>query len=70
MSKKMARLTRETKSTKERKVNKMDYIAIYDKVKKQYLEGLITDTQWEQFCMKCNEQLMVENQNVLLRLKK
>lgn len=48
----------------------MDYIAIYDKVKKQYLEGLITDTQWEQFCMKCNEQLMVENQNVLLRLKK
>lgn len=66
----MARLTRETKSTKERKVNKMDYIAIYDKVKKQYLEGLITDTQWEQFCMKCNEQLMVENQNVLLRLKK
>lgn len=65
----MARLTRENKNTRERKVNKMDYIAIYDKVKKQYLEGLITDTQWEQFCMKCNEQLMVENQNVLLRLK-
>jgi hypothetical protein len=69
MSKKMARLTRETKSTKERKVNKMDYIAIYNKVKRWYLEGLITDTQWERFCMKCNEQLMIENKDVLLRLK-
>lgn len=48
----------------------MDYIAIYNKVKRWYLEGLITDTQWARFCMKCNEQLMAENENVLLRLKK
>lgn len=48
----------------------MDYIVIYDKVRNAYLNGKISETEWADFCMKCSEQLMIENKNVLLRLKK
>ena len=41
----------------------------YNKVRKEYLKGKLTDEQWYQFCMKCLDELLIENEKVLERLK-
>ena len=41
----------------------------YNKVRKEYLKGKLTDEQWYAFCMKCLDELLVENERVLERLK-
>lgn len=41
----------------------------YNKVRKEYLKGKLTADQWYQFCMKCLDELLVENEKVLEKLK-
>ena len=41
----------------------------YKQVRKEYLKGKLTDDQWYAFCMKCLDELLVENEKVLERLK-
>lgn len=41
----------------------------YNKVRKEYLKGKLTDEQWYDFCILCLEELLVENEKVLEKLK-
>lgn len=41
----------------------------YKQVRKEYLKGKLTDEQWYDFCMKCLDELFVENEKVLEKLK-
>ena len=68
MSKRMAKPTRETKSTRERKVIKM-LIDKYEDMSQKYLDHKITTMQWFMFCENCLEELMDKNKKVLENLK-
>lgn len=41
----------------------------YKQMRKEYLKGKLTDEQWYEFCMKCFDELLVENEKVLEKLK-
>ena len=41
----------------------------YKQVRKEYLKGKLTDEQWYEFCVECLDELLVENEKVLERLK-
>lgn len=41
----------------------------YNKMRKEYLKGKLTDEQWYEFCTKCLDELLVENEKVLEKLK-
>ena len=41
----------------------------YKQVRKEYLKGRLTDEQWYEFCVECLDELLVENEKVLERLK-
>ena len=41
----------------------------YHQKHKEYLKGKLTDEQWYQFCLKCLDELLVENVKVLEKLK-
>ena len=41
----------------------------YNKVRKEYLKGKLTDEQWQEFCAQCLDELLSENEKVLEKLK-
>jgi hypothetical protein len=41
----------------------------YNKMYKKYLKGKLTDEEWLRFCDRCLEELLIENEKVLERLK-
>lgn len=66
----MAKPTTANKNTKEQEMMiKKSNLDKYNKVRKEYLKGRLTDEQWYQFCMKCLDELLTENEKVLERLK-
>ena len=68
MSKRMARLTQESKNTKVER-NRTMLIDKYYEMKKKLDQKKISNKQWQDFCQGCLEELMVKNQDVLKRLK-
>ena len=41
----------------------------YEQVRVRYLKGEISESLWNAFCLECLEVLMVDNKEVLKRLK-
>lgn len=68
MSKRMARLTQESKNTKVER-NRTMLIDKYYEMKKKLDQKKISNKQWQDFCEGCLEELMIKNQDVLKRLK-
>ena len=68
MSKRMARLTQESKNTKVERNRTMLIDKYYD-MKKKLDQKKISNKQWQDFCQGCLEELMIKNRDVLERLK-
>ena len=68
MSKRMARLTQESKNTKVER-NRTMLINKYYEMKKKLDQKKISNQQWQDFCQGCLEELMIKNRDVLERLK-
>ena len=68
MSKRMARLTQESKNTRVERKRTM-LINKYYEMKKKLDQKKISNKQWQDFCQGCLEELMVKNQDILKRLK-
>ena len=66
----MVKPTIANKNTKEQKTMiKKSNLEQYKQVRKEYLKGKLTDEQWYEFCVKCLDELLVENEKVLEKLK-
>ena len=68
MSKRMARLTQESKNTRVER-NRTMLIDKYYEMKKKLDQKKISNKQWQDFCQGCLEELMIKNRDVLERLK-
>lgn len=66
----MAKPTTANKNTKERKANRMlKKIDNYAMMYQAFQNGDLTEQQWNEYCLQCLQELMIDNKEILKRLK-